>query len=196
MEDQPIITHDHGNGVIVKKSSFLTEISKFKTVSGTRNKKYDESNQENPRPYQTELFHKAKESNILAILDTGSGKTMIALLLLRHMASLEPETGVKKCSIFLVPTIPLVSQQADYIEQNSPLKVKMFHGGTTSSCWDKQFWANEIQEYDVLVLTPAIFLYTLDKAYIRLSQVRKISIRLTCWFLTSVIMLERLIHTT
>ncbi|KAJ3314988.1 hypothetical protein HDV04_004788 [Boothiomyces sp. JEL0838] len=171
MEDQPIITHDHGNGVIVKKSSFLTEISKFKTVSGTRNKKYDESNQENPRPYQTELFHKAKESNILAILDTGSGKTMIALLLLRHMASLEPETGVKKCSIFLVPTIPLVSQQADYIEQNSPLKVKMFHGGTTSSCWDKQFWANEIQEYNVLVLTPAIFLYTLDKAYIRLSQV-------------------------
>ncbi|KAJ3323352.1 hypothetical protein HDV06_001872 [Boothiomyces sp. JEL0866] len=169
MDDQQIITHDAG--VIVKKSSFMTEISKFKSVSGTRNKKFDSSNHENPRPYQTELFVKAKESNILAILDTGSGKTMIALLLLRHMASLEPESGPKKCSIFLVPTIPLVSQQANYIEENSPLKVKQFHGGTTSSLWDKQYWANEIQEYDVLVITPAIFLYTLDKAHIRLTQI-------------------------
>ncbi|KAJ3274422.1 Dicer-like protein 1 [Terramyces sp. JEL0728] len=172
MEDGLADTQDAETvGVIRRKSSFLTEISKHKAVSGTaKNTKFDPSNHENPRPYQTELFLKAKESNILAILDTGSGKTLIALLLLRHMASLEPETQAKKCSIFLVPTIPLVGQQASYIEANSPLKVKQYHGGTTSAAWDKKYWANEIQEYDVLVLTPAIFLFTLDKAHVRLAQ--------------------------
>jgi endoribonuclease Dicer len=39
----------------------------------------------NPRDYQTELFQRAKEDNIIAVLDTGSGKTHIATLLLRHI---------------------------------------------------------------------------------------------------------------
>lgn len=38
-----------------------------------------------PREYQIELFEKAKEKNVIAVLDTGSGKTLIAVLLLRHI---------------------------------------------------------------------------------------------------------------
>lgn len=44
-----------------------------------------------PRAYQTELFEKAKEKNIIAVLDTGSGKTLIAVLLLRHTFNQELE---------------------------------------------------------------------------------------------------------
>jgi hypothetical protein len=60
----------------------------------------------NPRDYQTELFRKAKDENIIAVLDTGSGKTHIATLLLRHILDVELEGRAKgkppKIAFFLV----------------------------------------------------------------------------------------------
>jgi endoribonuclease Dicer len=60
----------------------------------------------NPRDYQTELFQKAKAENIIAVLDTGSGKTHIATLLLRHILDVELEARAKgnqhKVAFFLV----------------------------------------------------------------------------------------------
>jgi endoribonuclease Dicer len=59
-----------------------------------------------PREYQVELFEKAKNENIIAVLDTGSGKTLIAVLLLRHILDKELEhraTGKQnKIAFFLV----------------------------------------------------------------------------------------------
>jgi Type III restriction enzyme, res subunit len=37
------------------------------------------------REYQQELFERAKEENIIAVLDTGMGKTLIAAMLIRHI---------------------------------------------------------------------------------------------------------------
>lgn len=60
----------------------------------------------NPRNYQTELFQRAKSSNTIAVLDTGSGKTHIATLLLKHVLDEELEIrekgGVHKTAFFLV----------------------------------------------------------------------------------------------
>lgn len=42
-----------------------------------------------PREYQLELFEKAKKENIIAVLDTGSGKTLIAVMLLKEMERIE-----------------------------------------------------------------------------------------------------------
>lgn len=44
-----------------------------------------------PREYQLELFERAKQKNIIAVLDTGTGKTLIAVLLLRHILDQELE---------------------------------------------------------------------------------------------------------
>ena len=75
-----------------------------------------------PREYQVELFERAKEKNIIAVLDTGltesrslplqmltfigSGKTLIAVLLLRHVLAQELEDRVigkqKRVAFFLV----------------------------------------------------------------------------------------------
>ena len=60
----------------------------------------------NPRDYQTELFQRAKSGNTIAVLDTGSGKTHIATLLLKHVLDEELENrakgGMHKTAFFLV----------------------------------------------------------------------------------------------
>lgn len=60
----------------------------------------------NPRDYQTELFQRAKSGNIIAVLDTGSGKTHIATLLLKHVIDEELESrtngGTHRTAFFLV----------------------------------------------------------------------------------------------
>ena len=59
-----------------------------------------------PREYQIELFERAKEQNTIAVLDTGTGKTLIAVLLLRHVLDQELENrqaGLKpRVAFFLV----------------------------------------------------------------------------------------------
>lgn len=70
----------------------------------------------NPRDYQTELFQRAKSGNIIAVLDTGSGKTHIATLLLQHVLDEELESrakgGVHKIAFFLVSQSPPLNFQS------------------------------------------------------------------------------------
>ena len=58
------------------------------------------------RDYQSELFARAKAANIIAVLDTGSGKTLVAALLLRDIITKEMEDRASgkppRTSFFLV----------------------------------------------------------------------------------------------
>lgn len=38
-----------------------------------------------PREYQQELYKRASAGNIIAVLETGSGKTLIAILLIKEL---------------------------------------------------------------------------------------------------------------
>ena len=64
---------------------------------------------DNAREYQTELCERAKKQNIIAVLDTGSGKTLIAVLLLQYILELEVEHRAKgarpRIAFFLVRII-------------------------------------------------------------------------------------------
>lgn len=44
-----------------------------------------------PRQYQVELFRKAEAGNVIAVMDTGSGKTLVAVMLIREMLRREKE---------------------------------------------------------------------------------------------------------
>lgn len=59
-----------------------------------------------PRIYQLELVEKAKTENLVLCLPTGTGKTFIAVLLIRELSSeiRKPINENGKRTIFLVPT--------------------------------------------------------------------------------------------
>lgn len=76
----------------------------------------------NPRDYQRELFERAKKENTIAVLDTGSGKTLIAVLLLRWIIDQELENREAgrppRISFFLVASVTLVYQQFSVLFHN------------------------------------------------------------------------------
>ena len=76
------------------------------------------------RPYQEELLQKAQEGNIIVYLGTGSGKTFIAVMLIKEMRG-ELMAGPKK-AIFLVNSVALVAQQRKLVEEQTGLQVGLF----------------------------------------------------------------------
>ena len=93
---------------------------------------------ERARSYQIELFEAAKKRNTIVCLGTGTGKTYISVLLLKHLeheisgpwidgAPATPGSGGKR-SIFLAPTIPLVEQQGAVLKQHLSVKIGIYIG--------------------------------------------------------------------
>ncbi|CAG8559865.1 22395_t:CDS:2 [Racocetra persica] len=127
------------------------------------------------RNYQIELFEKAKKDNVIAVLDTGSGKTFIAVMLIKEIAAkerlLRMQRRETKLTFFLVNLVPLVFQQANVIEANCDLKVKHFCGEMGVDLWSEKEWRKNFENYDVLVMTAQIFLNILRHGFISLSQV-------------------------
>lgn len=92
------------------KEAIKSEKDEVLSIRDILAKQENSSQINSPRDYQTELFQKAKEENIIAVLDTGSGKTHIATLLLRHILDKELEDraqgGPHKLAFFLVSGAP------------------------------------------------------------------------------------------
>jgi hypothetical protein len=61
------------------------------------------------RSYQVEALEKAIKQNTIVFLETGSGKTLIAIMLLRSYAYLFRKPSPCFC-VFLVPQVVLVTQ--------------------------------------------------------------------------------------
>ncbi|CAG8741190.1 35674_t:CDS:2 [Gigaspora margarita] len=127
------------------------------------------------RSYQIELFEKAKKDNVIAVLDTGSGKTFIAVMLIKEVAAeerlLRMQRRETKLTFFLVNLVPLVFQQANVIKANCDLKVRHVCGEMGVDLWSEKEWRNNFENYDVLVMTAQIFLNILRHGFISLSQV-------------------------
>ena len=47
-----------------------------------------------PRQYQYELFEESIKRNTIAVLETGSGKTMIAIMVMKHLIELNKTSKV------------------------------------------------------------------------------------------------------
>ncbi|KAI7863327.1 dicer-2 protein [Spinellus fusiger] len=128
-----------------------------------------------PREYQYELYLKALEENVIAVLDTGSGKTLIAVMLIKEIARLEREARMTrrftKLTFFLVDRVPLVFQQAEVIRSNCDVVLEQMCGEMNVDNWSEKKWRTTYEESDVCVMTAQIFLDTLRHGFISLSSV-------------------------
>lgn len=104
-----------------------------------------------PRAYQEEIFDQARHENVIAALETGSGKTFIAALLIRWIMAQPSQAGKK--TFFLVPKVPLVDQQCDFLAEQTPLTVRGYKGAMGLDEWDRARWATEFAQADCLVMT-------------------------------------------
>lgn len=132
---------------------------------------------ETPRDYQLTLFEKAKKENIIAVLNTGFGKTLIAVMLIKYTIDEELKSlaksyylkkmmddsvrfdniKLKKKIFFLVPVVPLVEQQANYIKRILDVRVGKLSGDMSIDSWPRERYEEELNKYDIIVATPRSF---------------------------------------
>ncbi|KAK2843923.1 Dicer-like protein 1 [Arthroderma sp. PD_2] len=128
-----------------------------------------------PREYQLELFEKAKEKNIIAVLETGSGKTLIAVLLLKHV--IEQELTDRslgrshRISFFLVDSVTLVYQQAAVLQNNIAQKMDKFCGAMQTDLWNKETWEGHFKRNMLIVCTAEVLHQCLLHSFIRMDQI-------------------------
>ena len=91
-----------------------------------------------PKDFQIEILNFTKENNTIVFLETGLGKTYIAIMLLKEIFG-EPlecnfankipyERKTSKKAIFLCKTIGLLIQQSKVIKHNTSLKIFKIYG--------------------------------------------------------------------
>lgn len=121
------------------------------------------------RKYQVEVCKRALEENSIVYLGTGAGKTHIAVLLMYEMRHLI-NSPQKSICIFLAPTVALVNQQTKVIEKSVDFKVGSYCGHTTRSR-SHEDWQKEIEEYEVIVMTPQLLLHYLAHCFIKMEHI-------------------------
>ncbi|KAH9841788.1 P-loop containing nucleoside triphosphate hydrolase protein [Rhodofomes roseus] len=124
------------------------------------------SNTFHTRNYQQELLEESLRSNIIIALDTGSGKTHIAVLRMKHEAEREP----RKVSWFFAPTVALVEQQCAVIKETIPA-ILMISGASEPGQWkDRALWRRVLEANRVIVSTPQVLLDALLHGFVDLGM--------------------------
>lgn len=122
----------------------------------------------NARGYQIEMFEKSLIQNIIVAMDTGSGKTQVAVL--RIQAELE------KCSDkivwFLAPTIALCEQQFRVIKsQIGAAQIKILSGADDVDTWsESRIWDDYLRDTRVVVSTYQVLLDAITHAFVQFSR--------------------------
>lgn len=87
---------------------------KSQECNGKEEKKLEENKEKFPeeqaRQYQLDVLEQAKKKNTIAFLETGAGKTLIAVLLMKSVCNDLQHQNKKMLAVFLVPKVPLVYQ--------------------------------------------------------------------------------------
>ncbi|XP_057715844.1 endoribonuclease Dicer isoform X2 [Corythoichthys intestinalis] len=126
-----------------------------------------------PRKYQVELLEAALEHNTIVCLNTGSGKTFIAVLLTKELSHQirGQYQGNAKRTVFLVNSAMSANQQAAAVRTHSDLQVGEYTEMEETSVWTNHQWSEEMNNNQVLVMTCHIFLHVLKNQILPLSKI-------------------------
>lgn len=138
-------------------------------------KKDDDSKKKMPkehaRKYQLDVLEQARNKNTIAFLETGAGKTLIAVLLIKSVCIDLHKQGKKMLAVFLVPKVPLVYQQAEVIREQTGYQVGHYCGEMGQDFWDARRWQREFEKKQVLVMTAQILLNILRHSIIKMEAI-------------------------
>ncbi|EUC48275.1 hypothetical protein COCMIDRAFT_2887 [Bipolaris oryzae ATCC 44560] len=121
------------------------------------------------RGYQAEMVAESMKANIIVVMDTGSGKTHIAI----ERARAELETcKPDKLVWFLAPTVALCEQQYGVFQANLPGYSHLLLCGRDVELWTTQSAWNEVFQHNVRIVmsTHQILLDALTHGFISLEK--------------------------
>ncbi|KAJ6710223.1 ENDORIBONUCLEASE DICER-like protein 1, partial [Salix koriyanagi] len=122
---------------------------KIQECKGELEKKSEESKEKVPeeqaRQYQLDVLDQAKKKNTIAFLETGAGKTLIAVFLIKSICNDLQRQNKKILAVFLVPKVPLVYQQAEVIREGTGYQVGRYCGEMGQDFWDTRRWQHEFE---------------------------------------------------
>ncbi|CAD7941345.1 unnamed protein product [Amoebophrya sp. A120] len=115
-----------------------------------------------PRSYQLQALERAQQQNTIVNLGTGTGKTLIAAMLIDELLGEDGHTsdGLEdtKKALFVVPTNELALQQTQYLRTELPHRsasVSDLRGASTSN-WGPDQWQHEVNRSKVIVATAEV----------------------------------------
>ncbi|KAK4344999.1 hypothetical protein RND71_035175 [Anisodus tanguticus] len=121
-------------------------------IEKTDDKPKEQAPREQARKYQLDALEHARKNNTIAFLETGAGKTLIAILLMKSLCSDLQKKNKKMLAVFLVPKVPLVYQQAEVIREQTGYQVGHYCGEMGHDFWDARRWQREFETKQILFL--------------------------------------------
>ncbi|KAL5615423.1 hypothetical protein BROUX41_005469 [Berkeleyomyces rouxiae] len=120
------------------------------------------------RAYQLEMYNSSLKRNIIVTMDTGSGKTQVAVM--RLQAAME---RTDKMAWFLAPTTSLCIQQHEVISAQIPsVNCKTFLGIDGIDSWSSRAkWAQELDGVRIVVCTHQILCDALDHSFVDMGDI-------------------------
>ncbi|KAM0791169.1 hypothetical protein ACM66B_005653 [Microbotryomycetes sp. NB124-2] len=136
----------------------------------------DEMERITPKSYQTAILEQAKTGNVIACLPTGSGKTLIAVLLMDWMHNTIEVPRMKegkkqRMQFFVTNSVPLVHQQSKIIAYNTDLRVGKVFGALNIDLCSAEEWRYNFEHFDCLCLTAQLLLDSLAHGFIGIENI-------------------------
>ncbi|KAI7164994.1 P-loop containing nucleoside triphosphate hydrolase protein, partial [Hortaea werneckii] len=122
------------------------------------------------RSYQQEMLDASLGKNIIVAMDTGSGKTHVAVA--RILAELE-KSDPAKIVWFMCPSVALSHQQYNFVRENLPsaYQVISLMGSDGVDKWtDQRLWDAVLTNVRVIVGTPAVLMDALTHGFVRIRR--------------------------
>ncbi|KAF1851800.1 P-loop containing nucleoside triphosphate hydrolase protein [Cucurbitaria berberidis CBS 394.84] len=121
------------------------------------------------RPYQAEMVEESLKSNIIVVMDTGSGKTHIAIDRTRaELETCQPDQLVW----FLAPTVTLCEQQYEVFRSNLPAYgIQLLCGKDGIDHWTEQsIWDAVLHGVRIVLSTHQVLLDALTHGFVKMGK--------------------------
>lgn len=156
------VTEFYGKSILVEASKIRIGSLTHPSIEDLSSINMNDLVKDRPRSYQLECFSAAALFSSIVYLPTGSGKTLISVMLAAYYKRLNPNHMVW----FLTDRVPLVFQQARYISEQTGLCVLPLAGEVQSDMKPSQ-----LVKYDVLVATVQLLINMILIGQLRIEDV-------------------------